>query len=575
MAAEGAKKPTGDARRGKRRRPRRRTGQGQKGPAKPKPTKLPDSVVDRSRPADEPLTRAEMADMRRHLAFIRRYRSVLRLKLNATEDLLVNGTKQTDHRGTCKHLLSKIDQSSITAALGREPLHSDVKSRVDFLGGAAAITGDLRVLFQFLEAMGQTGASQDAARAFTLAVQDIDFASVTSARLNQLLEVMQAVFDEHEVTGTLFGLLQGRGFRQAFDANAESLKPELTARFVPLRAVFEAISARTKSRSRRGGQQRESSEALSEGLRLMLSAPPGVIGAYPEAVRISLLGSAIATGAPWVATTGGVLDLLRSLPVDSNEYRSLGSSYAKLLLASGAYKQALSALLELQKIKKPPKEVKELTVRLRAPRIAHFSLQSKKPVDGLQLAFSLRDVEPVLVRFARPGSKEQVENEVRIQADICLPGVLDVLEHGVSDTGQSYVAVPVAGERLDWALESQDRAASREVTVDLAVEGIRLFRALGLARVTLPDVATSRFVLDRPDRLLLADFTGARTTSETEAAEAARRSAADWCRSALVFPPFKGKELRRDLPGSVKRALTAAFEEPSEAAELVRILRGL
>ncbi len=57
--------------------------------------------------------------MKRHLAFIAKYRGTLRLKLNAREDLLVNGSAEPTHRGHCKHLLSKVDRSTVVAALER------------------------------------------------------------------------------------------------------------------------------------------------------------------------------------------------------------------------------------------------------------------------------------------------------------------------------------------------------------------------------------------------------------------------------------------------------------------------
>ena len=63
---------------------------------------LEESRIDSSKPADVPLTPDEVAEMRVHLRFLRRHRKTLRLKLNATEDLLVNGAREPTHRGAVR-----------------------------------------------------------------------------------------------------------------------------------------------------------------------------------------------------------------------------------------------------------------------------------------------------------------------------------------------------------------------------------------------------------------------------------------------------------------------------------------
>jgi len=70
-------------------------------------------------PRSEALDAAEVAEMKQHLAFLRRYKDILRLKLNAAEDLLVNGQREPTDRGVCRHLLGKVERSVVEAAVAR------------------------------------------------------------------------------------------------------------------------------------------------------------------------------------------------------------------------------------------------------------------------------------------------------------------------------------------------------------------------------------------------------------------------------------------------------------------------
>src|SRR5499425_2125964 len=107
------------------RRRRRRRGRGDGSGPRPEPVVPEVSHLARPPSGDEPLTPDEVAEMKQHVAFIRRYREVLRLKLNAAEDLLVNGQREPGDRGVCRHLLGKLDRAVIDAAVAREPLRSD------------------------------------------------------------------------------------------------------------------------------------------------------------------------------------------------------------------------------------------------------------------------------------------------------------------------------------------------------------------------------------------------------------------------------------------------------------------
>ena len=69
--------------------------------------------------ADQPLTPAEAAEIRANFQFLSRHRKSLRLRVNAAEDLLLNGAQPPTHRGRCAHLLAKVDLSAVQSALDR------------------------------------------------------------------------------------------------------------------------------------------------------------------------------------------------------------------------------------------------------------------------------------------------------------------------------------------------------------------------------------------------------------------------------------------------------------------------
>jgi hypothetical protein len=83
------RKPEGE------RRGRNRRGRGGRGPSNRAARVLSKQTeaVDLDKNADEPLTTQEAAVLRDHFRFLRENRKELRLKVNANEDLLLNGVR--------------------------------------------------------------------------------------------------------------------------------------------------------------------------------------------------------------------------------------------------------------------------------------------------------------------------------------------------------------------------------------------------------------------------------------------------------------------------------------------------
>ena len=153
--------------------------------------------------------------MKRHLRFLLQHRRVLRLKVNAAEDLLLNGAREPTHRGACIHLLSKVDLSCVKSALARTADRA-VRSRV--LAGVVRFSSDVGILLLYLEELAGVSSRREAASALSAALPRIDLSSVSDARLRRILELVEELFDEHERIQVLFGLLGNEGFQKRFDA---------------------------------------------------------------------------------------------------------------------------------------------------------------------------------------------------------------------------------------------------------------------------------------------------------------------------------------------------------------------
>ena len=510
--------------------------------------------------------------MKRHLRFVARYRAVLRPRLNAREARMVDGSLEPEHRGACLHLLSKIDRATILAALEREPLASDTKVRARFLATAAGISGDVGILLHFLDALCEAAPGDHAVRAFTRALDRIDFADLSAARMGRLLDVMQRAFPERELVGALFGLLRNPGFEKAFDASAAELDPAVSARFVPLRAVHRAMSGRGGRRAPRPSDERD----LARGLPMVLGIPSTMLLAYPEPVRERLLAATLRSGSDAVMAHPGVEVLLGSLPADGDASARHGLALARSRLGKGDVAGA-RALLQGLAGGPAADEARWLLDRLAGTIAGPLALPSQplEPTGSLQPAFHLRRVAQVWLRFAT--ARDRFDQELTLQADACLPGVAGVLERGTVKGRGAFAVLRGEGRRLDRVLADRELRLDYDDAVALACAGLRILRALALAGLALPDADPRRFLIPDPrgwDRVVLADSSGLVALGVQQAALHVRAQAAAWCHGALCYPPFRGKRLRRELPRGLRKVVTAAVEQGEDPAVLVRRLEG-
>ena len=503
------------------------------------------------------LEATEVAEMREHLSFLRRYKDLLRLRLNAAEDLLVNGQREPSERGVCHHLLAKVERGVIEAAVQREPLRSDPAARARMLAGAIRLTADVGILLAYLETLALVRSRAEAAAAFGEVVRRIDFESLSPTRLARLLQVLIATFVDHERVQVLFNLLGSEPFRRAFDAAAATLPPEVTDAFAPLRAVHRRLLEDPAAP--------EAPTLLARGMEQVLSAPDPVLRAYPEGLRAGLLELALRPETPLALADRAAAALLATLPRAGRTYPRLALRRAAQLLERHADDRARVVLDDLHRTRPDVGAAVRWRAALDARRLGRVALAGELPARGrLAPAFWLDGQRPVWLRTAATPEGERLAAEARQQAALALPAVAPVVEHGVA-SAIPYVAVSGPGRPLVL-----DGATPFEVArgLLLAAAAARILRALALAGAALPDAAPERFLHAPPSTLVLADLDG---VEWREPADAAALHAPLAVVLALALVPSAGVGA---LAPEIAAALARALTEPRELGDLISALDG-
>ena len=508
--------------------------------------------------AAETLDATEVAEMKQHLAFLRRYKDILRLKLNATEDLLVNGQREPTERGVCRHLLGKVDRSVVDAAIAREPLRSDAAARIRMLAGAVRLTADVGILLAYLEALAHARSRAEAAQAFAEVVARIDFAGLSATRLARLLQVLVETFVDHERVQVLFSLLAMPSFRAAFDAAASAFPPEVAAICAPLRALHGRIVEHETTAV--------PAAMLATGLEQVLSAPDPILRAYSEPLRIAVLELALDADVPPPLADRAAGVLLPTLTHAGRTYSRLALRRASELLARHADDRARVVLDELRRAQPGLRAAERWLAALGGRRLGRVALEGDLPTRGrLAAALWLDAQRPVWVRTAAATETARLGAEAQLQAALALPGVAPVVESGTA-SGIPYVAVTSPGRPLLLDGTSFDVPGA----FVLATTAARILRALALAGVVLPDAEPERFLHAPPAAPTLADLDDARPADPTAAAAAhaalARRFA------VRVLAAAGARDVARELDASPEADLVRVIAALDRAA--LRVRRG-
>jgi hypothetical protein len=487
---------------------------------------------------DAPLSKAEVARMKVTLRFLHKHREILKLKVNAAEDLLLNGKREPTHRGLLQHLLSKLDRARVLQASERLP----PPEATQFLAGIVRFAPEIPYVVRFLQCVKVSTDREQTAAALTQALERLDFGETSPAQMRDILLLIVEVFPARELPVFAFSLLNGEAFRNAFDRSSEGWPESLAALLVPLRALHRWILRGSKAgRRERRGAERTSLAQLRQGARLLLGASPSSLLELSEATRRRLfdvaadgLGAGLADELGHAAT--GLVGLLRSLSSrDPSGHSQATLRVVRVLLAAGAEKLARELLRgELE----AGAEARRWLQALEGTRVGQLSLEARRrgpgPADRWQRAWHVASQRDVLVRFAEASERNALQTHIVLRRRALVPGMAPIVsvvsapERGVE---RAYVAVLWVGFAVSSRLDRGE--LDRALSLGWCREACLLFGALSALGLVLPDAGLGRFNVDAAGRLWLSDAWG---LAEVDAGRASSDNAAlarRFCRELL------------------------------------------
>lgn len=489
--------------------------------------------LDLDKAAEIPLSEQERNEIQDHLDFLKRYKGVLRLKLNATEDLLVNGARAPEDRGVLKHLFNKIDRAIVEQAVSREPLKSNADDRVRFLAGVVRLDPNLSTLLSYLEALAETSDKRNAAKAFGLVVERVDFDDASSAQITRLVDLATTTFHGAELTQAALGLVSSDSFSRALERGIDRLAPESVR-------LLDEISAahRTLIQGEPMPPDDAARAVIGAGADRLLSVPEPALRSYPEDVRRRLAEHALEhdpLGRP-------VRTLIDSIPHRDPGYAALALTWSEKLLARGQDDRARGVLEQIAQSHPDLGAASDRLAALGWPRLGRVTIMPGKPDDRLSIrrGFWLDGSAFVWVRTGRPEDGERVRREGELQARLTVPGVLPALAHGTGEDGTPYVVLLRRGKPM-----IHERGPRKlDATLDIVRAGLAVFKALAREGVELPDAGQRRFALVGRSALALMDMAGARATTPEQADVANGLLAKSWVDGLLRDQPDLPSDLR-------------------------------
>jgi hypothetical protein len=472
--------------------------------------------------ADKPLSAEEAARMKMHFRFLREHRRLLKLRVNAAEDLLLNGAREPTHRGVCQHLLAKVEKERVLAVAERLPANESLK----FLAGILRFAPEMPYVLKYLERVSAAASRSEAAAVLSEALRHIDFSGTSDAQMRQILALVVDVFPAEELPGLLFGLLGSRVFRAAFDRSTEGL-PEALARIVlPVRAFHRFAT----EDPRRGAPP--DLEAARAGARLLFGAAPPSLLALSEPVRRRLfeVGADVRV-VPTPALRRTLVDVWRSLDFRKPEER--GESLlrvAGVLFGAGDETAGRKLLGEAQGEGSHAAAARRWLRALSQPRLGNVALEpparprerddraarserptSLPPPGRWYRGFHLPSQTPVRLRHGASEDRERFEASISLWQRVLAPGVSRLVESSAKEE-TPYLCVPLPGRSLSRTLEAERLDASERHR--LAVEGCLILASVARWGVRLPDAELHRFSLDAAGRLWLIDLWEAESDSD-------------------------------------------------------------
>lgn len=494
--------------------------------------------------------------MKATLRFLREHRQILKLKVNAAEDLLLNGRREPTHRGVCQHLLSKLDRARVIAASERLP----PAEATELLAGIVRFAPEVPYILRFLQCVKASSSRAEAAAALRQALERLDLRETSPAQLRDILLLTVEVFPAAQLPVFVLTLLDREEVEAAVARARETFPDALAQLLLPLGALHASIGrgafsragavssrgatpARAEAVPRRKGD-RLSRESVEEGARLLLEAGSLAelaeplrrrllpiacdavsqlagerrAGAAPEALVALFCSLGFRDPAARAASAWRVVGALLAADRDDLVRRVLAEDFDGSTDADrvrrwlGLLSGARLGRVALER----PREREHGRRKERAPH--GESVGAAPDAERWQRGFHLPTQREVLVRAA-PAPAEALRAHALLRRRATIPGIAPVLEDNTSSRAASdevsVFAVALPGPTLESRVE---RGASPELVVGWCREAVRLLHALALSGIELPDAAARRFNVDESGRLWLTDLWGAVDGREATAA---------------------------------------------------------
>ena len=530
MSSSGAPRTAKPAGGKKRRRRRQRS----RGPALPAPSTL----VNKS--TDEPLSDRELTEARTLLDFLKQHKSVLRLSLNATEDLLINGRRDPTERGVLLHLFRKVDAQAVDRALAREPLASDPKARARFMAGVVRLAPGPKSLLGYLEAVADSKDPRQAARALSGVATRLEFDAMSRAQWLRLMELVGQTFEGPDRVQALLGLLDNPSFKGALDTHRTALAPERAAEILPLaRAHAHVVGGETLP----GG---EADRALVvRGMKAWLSLPEPTLRSFPEPVRWRLAERAV-SGPVGLGATDVPKGLVESLPHHERDYARIGMAWSRRLLAEEADTDARALLSQVAEAHPSFRDAARLLTALDGPRVGTLTFERLPRPGRWAPACWLPGALFGLGRWVDRSESDAAMREAELQADLLEAGFAPVVASGQDAQGRAFAFTSVRGLPLAAGSRVNPRdALSRARAV------AQIARTLATRGIELPDLNLERFVLPKRGGPTLVDIAGAKASDPPRAAMALAepaRNAVKTLLQSVTVPEELAQRIERRLP---------------------------
>jgi hypothetical protein len=518
---------------------------------------------------DEPLSPAEVSRMKATLRFLREHRETLKLKVNAAEDLLLNGRREPTHRGLLRHLLSKLDRARVLSASERLP----PREATELLAGIVRFAPEIPYVVRFLQCVKVSADRGETAAALTRALEQLDFGETSPAQLRDILLLIVDVFPSEELPVFALSLLSRREFRAAVERSSEGWPASLLALLLPLEALRAWIDADGARGRRPRDGKRLSLPEVHQGARLLVAAGRASLLELPDALHRPLFELGCAALRPALGAEGDrMADALGALLERLQRKRAeprLAQQLAAAFLRTGREKRArelLRGMLEAAGHERT--DAKRWLDSLEGERIGDVVVSGSRrnpgprreaaPANGTrpavegtsgrwQRGWHVPTQSDVLVRAGAAVS--ELRNVAELWKRARLPAVAPLLAVSVEGGGsvKPHLVAVSPGPPLPVRLRRGDGDPERlrGWCVDICV----FMRGLAALGLELPDAALSRFNVDAAERLWLGDLWGIREAvpAEVELAHARLARAACIELSAALDYDFVEGDVRARL----------------------------